>query len=290
MAIPVLAGRKSEAEKFPGAIASYSIEAMMGDKRALQAGTSHNFGQRFAKAFGIQFLNKNNELEYVYQTSWGVSTRLIGALVMVHGDDQGLKLPPRLAPTQVVIVPIWRSDDQKAAVIEAAQRVGRQLAETIRVKVDDREEYSPGWKFNDWEMKGIPLRIEIGPRDVEAQQVVLARRDVSGKAGKSVVPMAGLSQGVADMLNTIQADMLARALRFREENTRRPCNYAELVEAVAQGFALAPWCGSPECEAKVKDETKATTRNIPFEQDDAARSCVVCGAEAHTDVIFARAY
>ncbi len=290
MAMPVLAGRKSEAEKFPGAIASYSIEAMMGDKRALQAGTSHNFGQRFANAFGIQFLNKNNELEHVYQTSWGVSTRLIGALIMVHGDDQGLQMPPRLAPTQVVIVPIWRSEDQKAAVIEAARRLGQELGETLRVKVDDSEANSPGWKFHDWEMKGVPLRIEIGPRDLEAQQVVLARRDILGKPGKSTAPMAGLPATVAAMLATIQKAMFDRALAFREANTFRPTTYAELIEAVSNGFALAPWCGSPACETKVKDETKASTRNIPFEQSGATRPCIVCGAPAQTEVIFARAY
>jgi prolyl-tRNA synthetase len=290
MAMPVIAGRKSEVEKFAGALASYAIEAMMGDRRALQAGTSHYFGQNFAKAFGTQFLNKNNELEYVYQTSWGASTRLIGALIMVHGDDQGLIMPPRLAPIQVVVVPIWRDEAQKSSVLEAVHAVGRQLGDTMRVRVDDREEYSPGWKFNDWELKGVPLRIEVGPKDVEKFQVVLARRDLPGKAGKSFVPVEGLTERVRAMLDTIQADLFARALHFREENSYHPTTYEELIEAVGKGFAFAQWCRSPECEAKVKDATKATTRCIPFEQTHAVGACVVCGAEARDEVIFAKAY
>lgn len=290
MAIPVLAGRKSATEKFAGAVASYAIEAMMGDKRALQAGTSHDLGQNFAKAFGTQFLNKNNELEYVYQTSWGVSTRLVGALIMVHGDDQGLVLPPRLAPIQAVIVPIWRNEDQKGAVIEAAHAVRRQLDDSIRTTLDDREEYSPGWKFNEWEMKGVPLRIEVGPKDVEKSQVVFARRHLPGKEGKSFVPMDGLAGSVQQALDAMQADMLERALRFREENSYRPQSYAELSEAVTKGFAWAPWCGSPACEARVKDETKATTRCIPFEQGADVGPCIVCGSPAEEEVIFARAY
>jgi prolyl-tRNA synthetase len=290
MAMPVIAGRKSDAEKFAGANASYSIEAMMGDKRALQAGTSHNLGQNFAKAFGTQFLNKNNELEYVYQTSWGVSTRLVGALVMVHGDDQGLIMPPRLAPIQAVIVPIWRSDAEKTAVLEAAAMLGRRLSETFRIKVDDREDNSPGWKFNDWEMRGVPLRIEVGPKDIEKSQVVFARRDVPGKAGKSFVPIDAVEASLRQTLDAIQANLFQQALRFREQNTFRPKSYAELVEAVSNGFAIAPWCGSPACEAKVKDETKATTRNIPFEQPEHAGPCIVCGQASSYEVIFARAY
>jgi len=290
MAMPVIAGQKSMTEKFAGALASYSIEAMMGDRRALQAGTSHYFGQQFAKAFGIQFLNQNNELEYVYQTSWGVSTRLIGALIMVHGDDQGLILPPRLTPIQVVIVPIWRAEEERQAVLEAAEEVRRRLDPTTRIRLDDRDEYSPGWKFNDWEMKGVPLRIEIGPRDVQNQQVVLARRDIPGRQGKQTCPMDALEQRVAEMLATIQNDLYARALRFREENTYRPTTYAEFQEAVAQGFAYAAWCGSLECEAKVKEDTKATTRCIPFDQPDEVGHCIVCGTPAEKEALFARAY
>ncbi|MDH7475281.1 MAG: proline--tRNA ligase, partial [Anaerolineae bacterium] len=261
-AIPVIKGRKSESEKFAGADTSYSIEAMMGDKRALQAGTSHNLGQNFARAFEIKYLDQNNELQYGWTTSWGVSWRILGAVVMVHGDDQGLVLPPKLAPYQVVIVPIWRSEDEKAQVLEATGRVKAALTD-VRVKVDDREEYSPGWKFNEWEMRGVPLRIEIGPRDVAVGQVVLARRDIAGD--KSVVPISELARRVPQMLTVIQADMLERARQFQKENTYQPTTYEELKEAVAKGFALAYWCGDPECEAKVKDETKATTRCIPLD-------------------------
>ena len=290
MAMPVLTGRKSMAEKFAGALASYSIEAMMGDTRALQAGTSHYFGQQFSRAFGIQFLNRDNELEYAYQTSWGVSTRLVGALIMVHGDDQGLIMPPRLAPTQLVIVPIWRNEDEKQKVQEATDQVRAQLADPFRVAVDDREEYSPGWKFNEWEMKGVPLRLEIGPKDVDKAQVVLVRRDVAGKDRKSFVPMAGLAARVAEMLTTIQSDMFERARLFREAHSYRPTTYEELAEAVTQGFAYAAWCGSAECETKVKEDTKATTRCIPFDQSESVGPCIVCGAEETTEVIFARAY
>jgi len=290
MAMPVVTGQKSLVEKFAGALASYSIEAMMGDTRALQSGTSHYFGQQFAKAFGIQFLNRDNELEYAYQTSWGVSTRLVGALIMVHGDDQGLILPPRLAPIQVVIVPIWRNEDQKQKVLEATDQIRRQLAGQFRIELDDREEYSPGWKFNEWEMKGVPLRVEIGPKDVDKSQVVLVRRDVAGKERKSFVPMTNLDAQVGDMLETIQAAMFNRALQFREKNSFRPTTYEELTEAVMKGFAYVPWCGSAECEAKVKDDTKATTRCIPFDQPETVGPCIVCGAEASSEVIFARAY
>jgi prolyl-tRNA synthetase len=287
-AIPVIKGRKSESEKFAGADTSYSIEAMMGDKRALQAGTSHNLGQNFARAFEIKYLDQNNELQYGWTTSWGVSWRILGAVVMVHGDDQGLVLPPKLAPYQVVIVPIWRSEDEKAQVLEATGRVKAALTD-VRVKVDDREEYSPGWKFNEWEMRGVPLRIEIGPRDVAVGQVVLARRDIAGD--KSVVPISELARRVPQMLTVIQADMLERARQFQKENTYQPTTYEELKEAVAKGFALAYWCGDPECEAKVKDETKATTRCIPLDQGGVGPGrCAICGKEATERAIFARAY
>jgi prolyl-tRNA synthetase len=289
-AIPVIKGRKSDSEKFAGADTSYAIEAMMGDKRALQAGTSHNLGQNFAKAFDIKYLDQNNELQYGWTTSWGLSWRILGAVIMVHGDDQGLVLPPKLAPFQVVIVPIWRSEDEKAQVLDAAEKVKAALAD-VRVKVDDREEYSPGWKFNEWEMRGVPLRIEIGPRDVAQEQVVLARRDVAGKAGKSVAPMAELAQRVPQMLVTIQTEMLDRARQFQKANTVHVTTYEELKEAATNGFALAYWCGDPECETKVKDETKATTRCIPLDQEGGGPGrCVVCGKEAIERVIFARAY
>ncbi|MBC7222763.1 MAG: proline--tRNA ligase [Anaerolineae bacterium] len=289
-AIPVFTGRKTESEKFAGAVHSYSIEAMMGDGRALQAGTSHFLGQNFARAFNIQYLDANNELQYCWTTSWGVSTRMVGAVVMVHGDDQGLILPPKLAPYQVVIVPIYRNDAERAQVLEAAHQVHAALQPAVRTKLDDREEYTPGWKFHDWEMRGVPLRVEIGPRDVEAGQVVLARRDVPGKAGKQAAPMAGLQDQVVEMLATIQRDLLERARKFRDEHTWEPKTYEEFAEVVQQGFARAPWCGDAECEAAISQETKATARCIPFDQPDDKGTCIRCGREAQEVVLFARAY
>ncbi len=290
-AIPVVKGLKSESEKFAGADASYSIEAMMGNKWALQAGTSHNLGQNFAKAFDIQYLDRNNELQYCWTTSWGVSTRMIGAIIMTHGDDQGLKLPPVLAPTQVIIVPIWRKEDQKAAVLAATERIQAALRERFRVKVDAREEYTPGWKFHEWELRGVPLRIEIGPRDVEKESVVLARRDTPGKAGKSFAPMAGLTETVGQMLDTIQADMLAAAAAFRDANIHWAGRYDELQEIVRGGWARAYWCGDPACEARIKEDTKATNRCIPLDQEGAgAGRCIVCGQPAEKWSYWARAY
>ncbi|MGB9723243.1 MAG: proline--tRNA ligase [Chloroflexia bacterium] len=286
-AIPVICGRKSESEKFAGAVESYSIEAMMGNGWALQAGTSHFLGQNFARAFGTQFLNERNELEYVWQTSWGVSTRMIGAIVMVHGDDQGLVLPPRLAPYQVVIVPIWKTEEERRTVLEMSGRV-RDMLPNLRLRLDDREGLTPGFKFNDWEMRGVPVRIEIGPRDVAAERVTLARRDRSGE--KEAVPLAGLAERLPALLEDIQHALLERARRFREEHTAYPQNYAELCQAVERGFAWAWWCGSGECEAKVKEETKATTRCIPLQQPGGKGRCVVCGAEADRQAVFARAY
>jgi prolyl-tRNA synthetase len=290
-AIPVIKGRKSEAERFAGAEASYSIEAMMGNKWALQAGTSHYFGQKFARAFDIQYLDWNNELTYCWTTSWGLSTRMVGAIIMTHGDDQGLRLPPKLAPYQIVIVPIWRKEAQKAAVLEATHRIAGALRGRFRLTVDDREEMTPGWKFNEWELRGVPMRIEIGPRDVEKQSVVLARRDVPGREGKTFVPMDGLPDAVGQMLDTIQADMLAAATSFRDANIVRPGNYAELQEAVAENWVRAYWCGDPECEIKIKDDTKATSRNIPLDQEGAGPGvCIVCGQPAETWAYWARAY
>ncbi len=290
-AVPVIKGRKSESEKFAGAEASYSIEAMMGDKRALQAGTSHNLGQNFAKAFNIRYLDRNNELQYCWTSSWGMSTRMVGCIIMVHGDDQGLILPPRLAPIQVVIVPIPGSDAERGAILGACEAVRKALSDNgIRVKLDDRDEYSPGWKFNEWELRGVPLRIEIGPRDVAREQVVVARRDKPGREGKSFLPMAGLHQTVADLLVQVQQDMLKRAIEFRDENTFEPQDYESFKEVVANGFARAWWCGATACEDRVKEETKATTRNIPLEQPGGSGRCIVCGAPASEIAIFARAY
>ncbi len=289
-AIPVIKGRKSESEKFAGAVTSYTIEAMMGDRRALQAGTSHFLGQNFAQAFDITFLDQNNESQYVWTTSWGMSTRMVGAVIMAHGDDQGLRLPPRLAPIQVVVVPIWRDEGQRATALEAAAQVQAALEPEVRLKVDDRDGLSPGWKFNDWEMRGVPLRVEIGPRDVAQGQVVLARRDKPGREGKSSVPMSGLANAVREMLMTIQADMYRQALAFREAHTRYVDDFEGLREAVADGFAYAWWCGSPACEAKVKEETSATIRCVPLEQEQGAGTCVVCGERAEERAVFSRAY
>ena len=290
-AIPVVKGRKSESEKFAGAEASYSIEAMMGNKWALQAGTSHFFGQRFAKAFEIQYLDHNNELQHCWTTSWGLSTRMVGAIIMAHGDDQGLRMPPRLAPYQVVVVPIWRKEEEQAAVLEATGRIAAELKPHYRVKVDAREEVTPGFKFNEWEMRGVPLRIEIGPRDVEKQSVVLARRDVPGRAGKSFHPMAGIAGAVGDMLDTIQAAMLADATAFRDANIHEARTLEALGGIVADGWAKAYWCGNPECEARIKEETKATNRCIPLEQEDwGPNVCIVCGEPADLWSYWARAY
>ena len=290
-AIPVVQGRKSETEKFAGADASYSIEAMMGNRWALQAGTSHNLGQNFAKAFEIQYLDQNNELQHCWTTSWGVSTRMVGAIIMAHGDDQGLRLPPRLAPVQAVIVPIWRKAHQKEAVLDVAERIRAELAGQFRVKMDAREGMTPGWKFNEWELRGVPLRIEIGPRDVEKESVVFARRDIPGREGKSFVPMAGLAAAVGEMLDTIQANMLAQATAFRDANIHEAKDYESLKEIVGTGWARAHWCGDDACEAKIKDDTKATSRNIPLDQGDAGPGvCVVCGEPADEWAYWSRAY
>jgi prolyl-tRNA synthetase len=290
-AIPVIPGRKSESERFAGADQTYSIEAMMGDGKALQAGTSHNLGQNFAKAFEIRYLDKTGELQYCWTTSWGLSTRFIGAIIMVHGDDKGLALPPRLAPIQVVIVPIFRTDEEKASVMETAQKVRAELiAANMRVKLDERDGLTPGFKFNDWEMRGVPLRIEIGPKDVANGTVALARRDSPGKEGKSFVPQEGLAKLIGETLDSVQESLYKRALAFREANTHVPQNYERFKEIVEEGFALTYWCGRRECEARIKEETKATTRCIPLEQASQEGSCIRCGLSAKGKVIFAKAY
>ena len=290
-AIPVIPGRKSESEKFPGALTSYTIEAMMGDKRALQAGTSHDLGQNFAKAFDIQYLDAKQKQQHCWTTSWGVSTRMIGAIIMAHGDDQGLVLPPRLAPTQLVIVPIVpkNREDDKQAVMQAVDAICETLG-SVRYHVDDRQEQSPGRRFNEWELKGVPLRIEIGPRDLSNQQVVLARRDILGKEGKTFVPIANAAEVVTQMLDTIQADMLKRATEFRDANTFEPTTYAAFKEVIENGFARAHWCGDEACEDKAREETQATIRCIPIEQPGGGGECIVCGKPAEDITIFARAY
>jgi prolyl-tRNA synthetase len=290
-AVPVIPGRKSASERFAGADQTYSIEAMMGDGKALQAGTSHNLGQNFAKAFEIRYLDQAGTLQYCWTTSWGLSTRFVGAIIMVHGDDQGLILPPRLAPFQVVIVPIFKTDEEKAQVFAAAEKIRGQLAAAdVRVKVDQREGQSPGFKFNDWEMRGVPLRMEIGPKDIAKGSVVLARRDTPGKEGKSFVSQDGIQVSVQQMLVEIQKALFDRALAFREANTWEPKNYDEFRSAVEKGFARAFWCGNSKCEEQIKEETKATLRCIPIEQPGGVGTCIVCGTPSKELAIFGKAY
>ncbi len=290
-AVPVIPGRKSAAERFAGAEQTYSIEAMMGDGKALQAGTSHNLGQNFAKAFEIRYLDKNGVLQHCWTTSWGLSTRFVGAIIMVHGDDQGLILPPRLAPHQIVIVPIFRTDEEKAAVFENAQRLRRELVDAgIRVKMDEREGMSPGFKFNDWEMRGVPLRMELGPKDVAKGSVVLARRNRPGKEGKAFVAQQGIAAAVSQLLAEIQKSLHDRALEFRKANTFEPASYEDFKKAVEKGFAFSWWCGGGDCEAKIKEETKATMRCIPIEQPGGSGKCIFCGQSASEKAIFAKAY
>jgi prolyl-tRNA synthetase len=290
-AIPVIKGVKTETEKFAGAAMSTSIEAMMQDTKALQCATSHYFAQNFARAFEIQYLDPGNTLQYCETTSWGLSTRMIGAIIMVHGDDQGLLLPPRIAPTQVVMIPIYKTDEEKSKVMETSQRLFAELrAGGIRVKMDDREEVTPGFKFNDWEMRGVPLRVEVGPKDLEKATASLARRDVSGKGNRAFVPQAGLTPAVRDLLEEIQSAMLARATAFRDANIHDPKDLDELAAVVQNGWALSWWCGRADCEAKVKEQTKATTRNVPFDQPEGIGRCIVCGEKAEKKVYFARAY
>ena len=290
-ALPMFKGTKSESERFAGAQITTSIEGMMQDKRALQSATSHYFGTNFAKAFDIQFLNKENTLQHAETTSWGLSTRMIGAIIMTHGDDQGLVLPPRLAPIQVAIVPIFRKEDEKAKVMEVADRIFMELKGAgIRVKLDDRDNVSSGFKFNDWEMRGVPIRMDIGPKDIEKESVALARRDIPGRDGKSFVPQAGLVETINGLLVEIQDSLLKRATEFRDANIHEPKDYEDLKRIVTDGWAFSYWCESRECEAKVKEDTKATTRNIPFDQPEEEGVCIVCGERSKRKVYFAKAY
>jgi prolyl-tRNA synthetase len=288
-AVPVIPGVKSPTEKFAGAKHSYSIEAMMGDTRALQAGTSHNLGQNFAKAFEIQYLDTSNQLQHAWTTSWGLSTRFVGAIIMTHGDDQGLVLPPRLAPIQIVIVPIYKSDADMAMVMPVAERVKEEL-KGFRVKLDNRTEVTPGFKFNDWEMRGVPLRIEIGPKDVQNNVVMAARRDMPGRPGKSLLKQENLAAQVGNLLEEIQSALLKKATDFRDAHIFEPKDYDDLKEIVQNGWAYTWWCGGAGCEDRVKEDTKATTRCIPLDQPEGAGKCVICGAEAHQKVYFSRAY
>lgn len=284
LAIPVICGRKSEKEKFAGAQATYTIEAMMQDGKALQMGTSHNLSDHFAKAYDIKYLSKDGKLEHCFTTSWGTSTRMIGGLIMVHGDDRGLVLPPRVAPIQLVILPIAM---HKAGVIEKADEIYAQLKSAgIRVKVDDSDQ-TAGWKFNQWEMKGVPVRLEVGPKDIENKQVVLVRRDTHEKY---IVPMETLTDTVKKLLDDIHESLYNRAMAFREAKTVDATTFEELKNGVNGGFVRAMWCGDRECEDAIKEKTGATTRCMPFEQKHLSDVCVHCGKPAKAMTYFAKSY
>jgi prolyl-tRNA synthetase len=293
-AIPVIKGKKSEKEKFAGAVDSYTIEAMMGNGWALQSGTSHYLGDNFARAFDITYLDENNEIQYCHTTSWGMSTRMVGGIIMVHGDDQGLRLPPKLAPIQVVIVPIWRKEKERGEVLEMAHKVEAALVGAgLRVHFDDREDQTPGFKFNDWEMRGVPVRVEIGPRDVAKNAVVTARRDQPGREGKTFgVPVDGVAQAVQDLLDDVQAALLEQATAFREANTRRASDYDEFKEILDEegGFIRVHWAGSREDEERIQDETKATVRCLPLDPPEGEGVCFYTGKTTDQIAIFARAY
>jgi len=290
LAIPVVPGRKSESEKFAGALHTYTVEAMMGGKHwALQSGTSHNLGDHFGKVFNIRFLDRDGERKFAFNTSWGLSHRVVGATIMVHGDDSGLKLPPKVAPVQVMVVPIWRKESDLATIEAAVDRIKASLGKVARVKVDWRDDRSAGFKFNEWELKGVPLRLEIGPRDVAADQAVLVRRDTREKI---TVSSNALAATVETLLTEIQANLYASATQMLHDNTAEVGTYEELANRAATnaGWSLAHWCGDAACEAKIKAETKATTRCIPFDQDMENGSCIACGNPSQQRVIFARAY
>lgn len=289
LAMPVMDGQKTESEKFAGADRTYSIEALMRDGRALQAGTSHNLGQNFAKGYDIKFQARDKSVQYAWTTSWGVSTRLIGGVIMTHGDDGGLILPPRIAPHQVVIVPIPRGNWKETVLPKAQEIKAALVALGLRVYIDDRDSQTPGWKFNEWEMRGVPLRMEIGPKDLEKQTVVLARRDTREK---SFVPMDGIAEHVKALLDTIQQALYDRAVAYRAEHTSSTASYDEFRQIMEgrPGFVVSPWCGSATCEAEIKTETQATIRNIPFETEPASGVCIKCGAPAVASAWFAKSY
>tara|TARA_B100000427_G_scaffold327105_1_gene337124 strand:+ start:7175 stop:8641 length:1467 start_codon:yes stop_codon:yes gene_type:complete len=288
LAVPVFMGLKTESEKFAGAEKTYCIEAMMGDKRALQAGTSHNLGQNFAKAFDVTFQTKDNKEEFVWASSWGVSTRLVGAVILTHGDDKGLRLPPKIAPIQVVVIPITKNDDDKLNVENYLDSTIKSLKKNgIRIHIDWTNN-TPGYKFNDWEMKGVPIRMEVGPRDIESQKVVLVRRDIGEKimlSKKDILDM------VPSLLEQIQSNLFLQAKRFRDVNTHLVSTYKELCSIIETGgFVRCGWDGSPDTELKIKEETKATIRCIPFNEKPQGKYCVLSGKPAKHEVIFAKAY
>ena len=292
LAIPVIPGLKTESEKFPGAIATYCIEAMMQDGKALQAGTSHNLGQNFAKAFDITFLDRKNEQSHAWTTSWGVSTRMIGGLIMTHSDDDGLIIPPRIAPVQVVIIPIFTNDSERAETKAFAESIAERLHSRLarlKVVIDHRDDLRPAEKFFHWLQQGIPVRIEVGPRDVAKQCGMVARRDVREKES---IELESITAHVCDLLEKIQENLFQRALEFREQNTRRAKNYEEFCEIMKKegGFVMAHWNGSPEVEAKIKGDTKATIRCIPLDSDPVPGKCMVTGEPSEREVVFAVAY
>ncbi|NLZ27523.1 MAG: proline--tRNA ligase [Firmicutes bacterium] len=290
LAIPVYTGRKTEKEKFAGALHTYTVEALMSDGKALQAGTSHNLGQHFARVFDITFMDMDDQLKYVWQTSWGVSTRLIGAVIMVHGDDRGLVLPPAIAPLQTVIVPIITKKDREM-VLEEVGNIAAKLENIVRLKVDEREGYSAGWKFNEWEMKGVPLRIELGPRDIRDSRVIAVRRDTGGR---EEIPFEDVPARVPELLKEIQDDLYRRARAFLSEHTVTMDDYERFQAHMADsgGFVLSGWCGKESCEECIKEETKATIRCIIAERnnEDEPRTCLCCREEARYRVYFARSY
>jgi len=287
LAVPVLSGEKTESEKFAGALRTYTMEALMPDGKALQMGTSHNLGQNFAIAFDIKYLDRDMKEKHVWQTSWGISTRLIGAIIMVHGDDKGLIIPPRVAPVQVVIVPIFKSANRRE-VVKAAKAVKRRLKK-LSVKLDDRDEYTPGWKFNEWELKGVPLRVEIGPRDIQKRQVVLVRRDTGEK---EIVKLTGLQKAVEENLERIQSNLFNRAKKFLKEHTFEVSNFEDFRKVLEKkrGLIKARWCGETACEVDIKERTGATIRLVPFEKEKVTGRCVGCGKKAKEVVYFAKAY
>ena len=289
LAMPVIDGLKSESEKFAGADRTYSIEALMGDGRALQAGTSHNLGQNFARAFDIQFQGRDKTLQHVWTTSWGVSTRLVGGVIMTHGDDSGLVLPPHVAPHQVVIIPIPKGNWRETVLPKAEAIRDELVRKGVRVVLDASEENSPGWKYSEWELRGVPLRLEIGPRDVEKGQVFSARRDTRAKAP---IPLAELGERVPALLEEIQESLLGRAREFRESRTRQADSWDAFAEAMSgrPGFVVAAWCGRGACEAAIKAETQATLRNIPLGSPEIDGRCIKCGEPAKQRAWFAKAY
>jgi prolyl-tRNA synthetase len=303
MAMPVLTGPKSEGQKFPGAVYTLCIEALMQDKRALQSGTSHFLGQNFAKAFDVKFQNQAGQLEYAWATSWGASTRLVGGLIMTHSDDQGLVLPPRLAPIHVVIVPIFKKPEEKEAVLAAAQKLAaaiRQIPlgdrlnhEPVVVKVDDRDQYQPGYKYHEWELRGVPVRVELGPKDLASNACVLARRDLPGKEAKEMnVPLAGAPDRIGQMLKAMQTDLLERARKFRDANSFEVNSYDEFKKKIEEpgGFLWAHWDGTRETEDRIAADTKATIRCIPFDRPKETGQCMVTGKPSKGRVVFAKAY